>query len=162
MSYRSQLLKLYTLCFYYIPNIVWWTAAHITQSKNAEWLWTVKKAFVVAVVRTVFSDPTPKSMILEQRGSLASNGNSLPTMDIVPERFTVPSDNNLSEIVERAIRDTSGSSYTLTDVRLAPFVEGEWVSDKPLAPGSDRGSTVFGKQNGQNVTYLYLHGGQFL
>lgn len=137
-------------------------ASSFASSNDDGWLWSAKKAFIVAVVRAIFNDPNPKSMLLEQRSSLVNEHNSQPTMDVTPEIFTVPSDNNLSEIVGDAIRDMSESPSTLNDVRLAPWVEGEWVIDRPLTTGSGRESPEWGKQNNQKVTYLYLHGGQFL
>ena len=160
-SWSKFLRRMYLLVFYYIPRIFWWTARHFAQTKNDDWLWSARRSFVVSVVRAIFNDTTPKAMLAEQTSSLVMDHNSQSTMEVVTETFTVPSDNNLVQAMEKATYDLSESSFTPTQIDLAPWVKGEWVTDRLSAKDTRRESPEDVQKGGQPVTYLYLHGGQF-
>lgn len=166
MPGQSLLTRLRRGLFYYIPAILWTLSTWLVQlatttttttrsfSGSTTRQWDFRTALVIAIVRAVFNDPTPTSMLEQQVASFAPD-EILPhaKMRVVKDRFMALRENNLAELMSDAVNELAGSAAgSLPKIEMETVaVPGEWVTDavSPSNPVSEP------------LTYIYLHGGQF-
>ena len=162
---------------YTLPAIVRPLVAHILGRSPTSTRCKLRIVTVVAVVRALFNDPSPVSMLREQTDSIMEKEpgkEARGSLWIAADAFPVPASTNLEEKLAQVI-DALGPGINARRTRhavLAP-VRGEWVEHRG-APGSETesesellsGSTKatyqrLAKETQRSMVILFLHGGQF-
>lgn len=130
-------------------------------------VWEFRTAVMVTIIRAIFNDPSPRSMLEEQRGSMVT----APVPDttwVVEDVLPVPRANNLMEVVSKAITHLADGPVVIPETTLDPVV-GEWVGsrresqvvhDKTATESHDK-FRGFIADTSSDLVFVFLHGGQF-
>ena len=166
LTYWARLRKLlgYTLSAVLRPFL-----AHLLHLSPTSSRCDLRTAFVVSVVRAMFNDPSPVSMLEVQRESIEDPGVHGPIW-VVTDEFPPPPESDVKDALYRAIKALGhGKDALCGDVDLRP-VSGEWVG---LRKGTGNNASEPGisdtekyerlmQETKSNITILFMHGGQFL
>lgn len=110
---------------------------------------------MVAIIRTVTADPTPVSMEEMQRRSITFEEVD-ESIKVEPVTFHLPSENNIAEAVRDAIIGLGDCAVQHVSQTVAQDVRAECLMDTRMVGDREDGSA------GDGMSYIYLHGGQFL
>jgi hypothetical protein len=119
---------------------------------------------VISIVRSIFNDPAPVSMLKAQISSITEPTVKGP-MWISKDELRVPGENNLRDVVLAAVKELG----TATEERLGAVVrpvKGECFGHaKNGEPEPDLSEEVkyqhLVDDTRSRVTFIFLHGGQF-
>ena len=169
MSPQTLLSRVYYALGYTIPAVVRPLLSHLLGFSQTSSVWDFRTALVVTIVRALFNDPLPVSMLEEQRSSIIEPEVAGP-MWISKDEFPVPDDNNVKHVVMAAVRDLGGQiDSDMAKVVTRP-VKGEWVAHRSGEEGiifdshrlsEEQKYTCLAEQAHSDVVFLFLHGGQF-
>jgi hypothetical protein len=163
------LIRLYNFFTYTIPALLWPLAAHVLGLSPTSSKCDFKTVLVVTIMRTLFNDPNPVSMLEQQRKSITHPEVRGPIW-VVEDEFPIPPQSDVKTALFQAIKALGPSTGIKDDqVEMLP-VSGEWVGhregvgknepDLPLAKA--RKFEYFMRDTKRKITVLFLHGGQFL
>lgn len=130
-------------------------------------VWEFRTAVMVTIIRAIFNDPSPRSMLEEQRGSMV-NASVPDTMWVVEDVLPVPKANDLLDVVSKAIEDLADGPVAVPETTLDP-VKGEWVGsrresqlvqNKAATASHDKFQGLVADTT-SDLILVFLHGGQF-
>lgn len=170
MSRLSLLSRLGHAICYFVPAIfgplLKWVFGISDDSRPLREFRTV---FTVAIVKAIFNDPTPVSMLEQQQASLVE----VPpesSMWISQDTLSVPLNHNLSEVLRKSAVALANQKAEIPEASAEP-VDGEWVGHRNKSHEDRQDEQVFlsneqayarlAKDTNQEVVMIYLHGGQF-
>lgn len=152
---------------YYVPAIAAPLAAYIFRLSETSSVWDFRTAVLVTIIRAIFNDPAPRSMLEEQQGSLV-NGRVSETMWVVEDALPVPTANNLLDVVYKAIVELADGPVYVPETTL-DSVNGEWVGTRRDTSNAHTETAMTDHENFQSLiadtssdlVFIFLHGGQF-
>lgn len=168
MPQTSFLSRFRHVLFYYVPAVVAPLGAYVLRISDTSSVWGFRTAVLVTILRAIFNDPTPKSMLEEQRQSFVVNAPTPDTLWVVEDILPAPKENNLLEVVSEVVKELATDAVALPQTTVVP-VSGEWIGSR-REPGHGFGRTETNKeQNLRNLkadttsdfVFIFLHGGQF-
>lgn len=167
MSKTSFLARCRHVLQYYVPAIAAPLVAYILRLSKTSSVWNFRTAVLVAIIRAIFNDPTPRSMLEEQQGSLVY-GPAPDTMWVVADALSVPTDNNLLDVVSKAIVELANGPVDVPETTL-DTVKGEWIGsrrgtanvhNKPATADHEKFQRLIADTS-SDLVFIFLHGGQF-
>lgn len=165
----EPLRKIRNFLTYTLPTILQRLVAHALFLSPTSSNCSFGTVLVVAIVRAIFNDPTPISMLDQQEESVQDPG--LPgSFWVVPDEFAVSAENTVVKRLQEAIIATGNASKVDFERLKCLPVRGEWIGHQqgtdetptldPTLSAKARFQRLMAEVN-RNITVLFLHGGQF-
>ena len=166
----ALLHKLIHFLSYTVPAILGPIISHLFKRSPTTSHYDFSKFVVVAIIRALFNDPTPVSMLQQQQDSRKDPGVK-GKMWVVPDEFQPPEDTNVHTKVQDAIKSLGENiSDDQPPTASIDSVHGEWVGYRSEVGDQEPEPAISAAEKFRNLneeatkktTILYLHGGQFL